>query len=318
MRVFERHASREAEIYTEAQTLLDDGFDTAFVLDLFREDAAWLEPMLGIATVVRETIQAEAPSFYFEASLKSRFLSAARERSAPAPAPSRHTAVRASLAGAGVLAGVTMLGVTTFGFITAENAEPGDWNYGLKQTNERLQYALARGNGKVDVQLRQAETRVYELQRQQAKGGLSVADLQRLSDETDELTDLAGRTQFDNIQKERLQALSTSTSKVLDDAQAKKPELAPAVATTRKSVDDAVSAGTGGTTTALPAATPPSDATASPSPSAEPSPSPSPAASATAQAEPSPAASPSATPTPAETPAPTAVAAPEETATPAP
>ena len=293
--------SREAEIYAEAQTLLDDGFEVPFVLDLFREDAAWLAPMLGTAAAVRSTIESEAPSFYFEASLKSRFLSAARERSAPAPVPSPSFPgrMRTGLAGAGILAGVTMLGVTTFGFITAENADPGDWNYGLKQTNERLQYAMARGNGKVDVQLRQAENRIYEIQRQQAKGGATTADLERLRDEANGLADLAAKRQFDDIQKERLQALSANSDKVLTEAVAKKPELAPAVQVTRQSVDDAVSAGTGGTTTSLPAPTPVVTATPSPAPTNEPSPSSSPSASPSATVEPS-----SSTPTSSPTPAP--------------
>ena len=319
--ILERRPSHEAEIYAEAQTLLDDGFESDFVLELFPDDTAWLAPMLGLSGGVKSAIQSEAPSYYFEASLKAKFLAAARERPAPVIERAGRISVRTGFASAGVMAAIGVLGIATFGFVTAENADPGDWNYGFKQTNERIQYALARGNDKVDVQLHQTEARVYEIQRQQAKGGLSASDLERLQEEARQLGELARSKPFDEAQLTRLQAISNTASRALDGAQANNPALAPAVATTRKSVDDAVSAGIGSTAT-LPAPTPTHTATPEASPSASPSAVPtasaSPAPSTTP--EPSPGATTSATPAPsataapAETPSPT----PSETATPAP
>jgi len=318
MRILERRPSHEAEIFAEAQTLLDDGFESDFVLELFPDDTAWLASMLGLSGGVKSAIQSEAPSYYFEASLKTRFLAAARERPAPVIERAGRVSVRTGFASAGVMAAIGALGIATFGFVTAENADPGDWNYGVKQTNERIQYALARGNDKVDVQLHQLDARVYEAQRQQAKGGLSASDLARLQDEARQLADLAKSTPFDETQLTRLQAISNTASRVLDEAKATKPDLGAAVATTRKSVDDAVSAGIGSTTT-LAAPTPSATPLASPSPSAEPSATVSPSPATTA--EPSPSATTSVSPAPSttaaaptETPSPT----PAETATPAP
>lgn len=319
--ILERRPNHEAEIYAEAQTLLDDGFGLDFVIELFHDDAAWLAPMLGVSGGVKVAMQSEAPSYYFEASLKTKFLAAARERSAPVIERAGRISVRTGFASAGVMAAIGALGIATFGFVTAENADPGDWNYGFKQTNERIQYALARGNDKVDVQLHQLDARVYEAQRQQAKGGLSASDLARLQDEARQLAGLAKNNTFDETQLTRLQATASTASRVLDDVVATNPALADVVATTRKTVVDAVSAGIGSTAT-LPAPTPTHTATPEASPSASPSAVPtasaSPAPSTTP--EPSPSATTSGTSAPSATVAPTETpsSTPSETATPAP
>ncbi len=333
IRIFERRAAREAEIYAEAQALLDDGLELPFVLGLFAEDESWLAPLLHTSQGLASAIEAEEPSYYFEASLKNRFLAAAREqRTVAVPAPPIRTNLFTTAASVGVTAAVGVIGVLTFGFVTADQADPGDWNYGFKQTQERVQYALARGNEKVDVQLRQTESRVWEIRRQQDRGGLSAADIERLQREAQALAELARVQQFDDVQRARLNLISETISPILEEARVRKPELGPVVATTRSAVDEAVAASAGPTAAVtLPEVPPQASATspaASASPTGEPSATPEPSATAvpsttaTATAEPSTTATvePSATasPSPGASPSPSPTPAPSETPSPSP
>ena len=77
--LFERKAYYEAETLAEAQALLDDGLDLDFVLGLFPDDVEWLEGMLTVSEELDAAYAVDSASYYFEASLKSKFLTGSRE-----------------------------------------------------------------------------------------------------------------------------------------------------------------------------------------------------------------------------------------------
>lgn len=317
-RLFERGAGREAEIFAEAQDLLDDGLDLDFVLDQFADDADWLEPMLLLTEETRTAAASLEPSYHFEASLKAKFLAAgaelAREERAeralpvlvPEPAPGPAARLRALAAGVGMVAASLALGVLTLGFVTAEGAVPGDWNYSLKLAQERLEYALSRGDNRVDVQLRQTESRVYELQAQLSQGKISESSLDRLQREARELAELATKYQLDDVQKARLRTIGETSNAILSDVSERRVALQPKARDTIETVNHAVAAGTGapvtpltptaqapsptpadeatepaGTETPEPALTPTPEPTDTPAPPTEEPPSPSPTETAT-------------------------------------
>lgn len=78
--VFRSRPGHEAALFAEAQTLIEDGLPLEEVLDIFSADAAWLRPLLECTESIEASLDAEPPSYYFHASLKSRFLEAANER----------------------------------------------------------------------------------------------------------------------------------------------------------------------------------------------------------------------------------------------
>lgn len=313
-RLFERKAGSQAEILAEAQALIDDGLDPDFVLSLFPDDADWLAGMLRVTAAVTDAYAAEPASYYFEASLKAKFLARAAEPITPAeplflPVPG-YSPVRTAVASIAVLSGAAAVGVLALGFVTAGDAVPGDWNYAFKLANERLEYTLSRGDGRIDVQLRQAEARVYELQQLAARNDNVVASLESLQRELRAIADLAEKQGgLSDVQKARVKSLAEQSSTVISQAR-NRPDVDPEkVAAAAAAIDDAVSAALGPVT---PLATPEPTAASTPSPAASPEPSP----SATSAAEPSPTAPPAETATPA--PAATAQPVEADTATPAP
>lgn len=313
-RLFERKAGSQAEILAEAQALIDDGLEPDFVLSLFPGDADWLAGMLRVTAAVTDAYAAEPASYYFEASLKAKFLARAAEPTTPAeplflPVPG-YSPVRTAVASMAVLSGAAAVGVLALGFVTAGDAVPGDWNYAFKLANERLEYTLSRGDGRIDVQLRQAEARVYELQQLAARNDSLVASLESLQRELRAIADLAEKQGgLTDVQKARVKSLAEQSSTVISQARSR-PDVDPEkVAAAAAAIDDAVTAALGPVT---PLATPEPTATAAPSPTATPEPSP----SATATAEPSPTAPPAETATPA--PAATTQPVEADTATPAP
>ncbi|MEO8541140.1 MAG: hypothetical protein ABI577_15465 [bacterium] len=307
--LFERKAGFQAELLAEAQSLVDDGLEVDFVLGLFPDDAPWLEGMLRLTDDIADVCAGEQPSYYFEASLKSQFLNAARTPKVVAPvvmpmptySPAR-TAV-ASMSVAGVAAAV---GVLALGFVTAGNSVPGDWNYTFKLANERLEYTLSRGDGRVDIQLHQAENRVYELQKLNSRGDVSPAQIVRIQREIDDLKQTAQQSDLDEMQKARLEGIGRQGRSVVADISQKQPTLPQeTVDAAAASFDDVVTLGTGGPkeiptpsptvvattpTVATPEATgtPVPTSTSTPEPTATPSPSASPSASPTESATPEP------------------------------
>ena len=143
-RFFDPRPGHDAELFAEAQALADDGLDREFVLALFPDDAGWLAELLDFSAEMKEAVASEPPSYYFEGSLKSKFLAAGRAAArAPEPQPvfalSRMRTVAASMS---VAMSAAVAGVISLGFVTAGSAVPGDWNYSFKLANERLEYTL--------------------------------------------------------------------------------------------------------------------------------------------------------------------------------
>lgn len=327
--LFERKASADAELLAEAQSLLDDGLDLDFVLGLFPDDAEWLEPMLTVTTGIRDAFASEQPSYYFEASLKSQFLGAAREPKpllpVVMPAPT-YSPVRTAVASMSVAGAAAAVGVLALGFITAGSSVPGDWNYTFKLANERLEYTLSRGDGRVDVQLHQAENRVLELQKLSSRGDVSPQQIERAQRDIADLKEMAQQYDLDQMQRARLEGVGRQGKSVLADITQKQPTLPQdTVNAAAAALDDVATLGAGGpreipTPTATATATATSSATASPSPSSTPQPTASVSPSPTESATPVPTASPSPSSTETATPDPTATSTVQpiesETATP--
>lgn len=311
--LFARKPDPQAETFAEAQALIDDGLDLEFVLGLFPEDAPWLRAELSFAKDVEETIAFEPPSYYFEASLKSRFIAAGRAVAQPvSPAP--RAPFRTAVASMGVLAGAGIVGVLALGFVTAGGSVPGDWNYTFKIANERLQYALASGNDRVDIQLKTAEQRVYELQKLTQSGDVNASDVASLRREMQSLADLAAQQPLDAVQKERAIGIAGTATAVLDNTRTVKPALDPSVSAAAAAVGNVTSV----VTSVNPLPPPVATATASPTATADPTATTSPTATSSASASPAPGRTPSPTPSPSPSPSPTHTPAPLPTATPTP
>lgn len=313
MKLFERRASREARVYADAQALLDSGLDPADLLDEFETDEEWLAPLLEIGSEAAAEYMAVQPDPEFSATLEQAFLAAARRPSFVADQEPAGGWLRTAVASAAVAAVVAGLGVLMFGLVTAEQAVPGDWNYTLKITRERLEDAFTSGDQQVDVQIRQTEARVYELQKLSGRGPISAGDLEKLDKEARELTEIARGRPLDEGQLARLRGIFEGVTLVLERTEEQQPELSAQVESTRKSVDEAIAATGAGPVTAIteptPTATEPATATAEPTATEEPQP------TATPEPSPSPEPSPTSPPetaTTAPTPAPTAVSSASE------
>jgi hypothetical protein len=294
--LFERKPSYAAQVLAEAQSLLDDGLDLDFVLGLFPHDEEWLAGMLQTSAAIEAAYAGDSASYYFEGSLKAKFLAAANR---PAPTPivlpaPQYSGTRTAVASMGVVSAAAGIGVLALGFITAGDAVPGDWNYTFKLANERLEYTLSRGDGRVDVQFRQTENRVYELQRLTRRGDVSVSTLESLEREARALAELSKVQPLDDVQKARAKSLAEQGSAVFTEAR-KQPEIdAARVDAAAAAFSDAVATALGAPVNELPTATattspepePTETATPEPSATAEPTGTPTPDATGTSTAEP--------------------------------
>jgi hypothetical protein len=315
MRLFDQAPGARDALYAEAQSLVDEGLELSFVLGLYPEDADWLAPLLETAGRVSEAYEATEPSFYFESSLKAKFLGAARVRFEPERVGAGSRVKRAFAAGS-VMAGAGAMAVLTLAFLTSGAALPGDWNYGFKLTQERLEYALSRGSGRLDAQIRQTEARVQEVQALASQGEVSPSVLQELLDETVQLRAEIEREKASAQEpgrQEKLRKLTDEGTTAVRALPASPPLEQKAASVARALEDTAQAAGIGPVATLTPEPEPAPEPTATPteapSPTATPSPTPAPP-------ETTPTLSPSPTPAPTETEPATATAAPAETASP--
>lgn len=245
---FRPRPGHSAVVLAEAQALLESGHDLDTVLAIYEHDSAWLAPLLECSENLQSAIDAEPPSYYFEASLKSRFLEAARERKyRPIEPQGVAGRARTAIASGIVLAGTAAAGIVTFGFVTADNAVPGDWNYVLKTTQERVDYALARGDSRVDIQLHQTHARVYEIQVLTDRGTISPEQIKKFESEVSQLrTQIEKQTaSVDAVQKTQLKALQDLSTVVLNAATEKNDRVKPAADSARSAVAGAVAASVG-------------------------------------------------------------------------
>lgn len=313
---FDPRPGYDAAVFAEAQALADDGLDREFVLGLFPDDAEWLDGLLAFSGGMKDAISADPPSYYFEASLKSRFLAAGREAArAPEAQPvfpfARMRTVAASMS---VALSAAVVSVITLGFVTAGSAVPGDWNYSFKLANERIEYTLSRGDSRVDVQFRLAEARVQEIRVLSSRGDVSASDLASLEREARALGDLARTQQFDDEQLERLKGIANRSAVVLNETRQKQPGLEPEVAAAAAAVNSVATTALATPPPATPSATvtptqtpdatttPPASVTPTPATAGTPATTPqaTPAASATANQVVTPPETPTATPSPGQ------------------
>lgn len=329
--LFERKASYEAEVLAEAQALIDDGLDLDFVLDLFPDEADWLAPLLETTTGIAGAMETESASYYFEASLKSKFLGAEREPKPvvpvviPAPAFSPVRTAIATFSVAGMAAAV---GIVSLGFITAGDSVPGDWNYTFKLANERFEYATSRGDHRIDLQVKQVQARIVELNKLSERGDVSPSQLERVQREWEDLQNVARDQELDAMRQAQIESARRSAVAVINDVTTRQPDLLPRAEAVAAAIGDTVTglAAPSPTATATATTTATAPASATESPTATPEPSPSATATPTPEATPAGTETPSATatPTPTEsaTPEPSATSteqpAPSETAAPSP
>jgi hypothetical protein len=306
-KLFDRQPDYRAATFAEAQALSDDGLDREFVLGLFPDDADWLSDMLQATEEIGDAYASEGPSYFFEASLKSKFLAAARTQPAPTP-QFNFGGLRTAAASLSVVSAAAGIGVLALGFVTAGNAVPGDWNYSFKLANERLEYTLSRGDDRIDVQIRQTQNRVEEIRIKSARGDASPEDIAKFERDARALIDLAQTHDLDDYQIATVKGVANQGAVVLNDVSKKQPELSPSVNAASDTLGQlqvlapATSTASATSIAAPPTSVNPTPGTPEPSGTAEPSPSASPAATGT----PTPEASATSTATPIE----------EETATP--
>lgn len=317
--MFSRRPGMRARIFAEAQSLIDDGLDREFVLELYADEEEWLAPLLASADLVIGAAARQEPSWYFEASLKQRFIEAGVRRArhasdeitiAPAPARSWSRA-SVGVAGGAVAAGAGVLAILALGFVTAEDAAPGDWNYVFKVGADRLDYRLSDGESRVTVQLQQTDRRIREIIELASAGSATEEDLNRLQDEATKVARIASQHPLDPQQQEQAIEVLDSASRVLADVAETNPALEEQARKTMQVVEEARAAAGGGsvnpivtpepTPTATPTPTPTATATATPTAT----PTPTEAATPGATGEASPGSSPAETATPAGTATPT-------------
>lgn len=321
--IFRRAPDPRAGLLAEALALYEDGLEIAAILALYpEEDQRWLRPLLSTGQIVSNALGDEESSFYFEGSLKAKVLEAAApvigggERD---PAPVRPLAAPRrwgmAVAGGVALAVVVAIGVVGFGFITAGDAVPGEWNYAFKRAAEGAEARFASGDERINVNIRQAQARIDEIQQLAVRGDLTRGHISRFTSELADLRALAEEETFDSLQQARVRGLSESAVAVLAETD---EDLAPAAEEAIDRAHEVAAAVSGGgavepvpepTATATvaptptPTATPEPAATVAPEPTATPDALPTPEPTATATPEPA--------ATATETPEPSATATPE-------
>ena len=281
-RPFRRTPDPRAEILAEALALYEDGLELTAILALYpEEDCEWLRPLLSTGQILAQAYEEEAASFYFEGSLKAKVLAAGEPvigGSAPAPGP-RLGQLGAALASVAVLVVAGALGVISFGFITAGDSVPGEWNYAFKRATEQTQSRFARGDERINVHIRQAQERIDEIQTLVARGDLNQGHISSFTDQLDDLRELAEEETFDPLQQAKVRGLSETAVAVLSDTE---EEIAPAAEDAIDRAYQVAAAVSGGEPPVAlaepePVASPESEPQASPEPEPEPSASPEPA-----------------------------------------
>lgn len=307
---FRRPPDPQAETFAEALALYEQGIEIAAILERYpEEEQTWLRPLLSTGQIIGGAFQAEEASYYFEGSLKAKVLAAATTpviggtAADPLPEPPRFGQLGATVASVAVLAVAAMLGVITFGFVTAGDSVPGEWNYGFKRATEQAQVRFASGDERINVHIRQAEERLDEIQALVARDSISSGHIDSFTDELEDILELAEEESFDRVQQTKVRNLSETAEVVLADVGETEEELAPAAAEAVVQARE-VAAAVGGD-----GVTPVDKPELAPTPTATPEP------TATPTPTPTPDPTPDSTPDPTPTPTPDPVATPEPTVT---
>ncbi len=292
---FRRTPDPQAEIFAEALALYEEGVEIADILARYPAEAReWLRPLLSTGVIIGGAFQEEEASYYFEGSLKAKALAAGAVEPVvggapvpPLPAPARFGQFGAAIASVAVLAVAGMLGVLTFGFVTAGDSVPGEWNYGFKRATEQAQVRFARGDERIDVHISQAQERIEEIQTLVSRGDLSPGHIVSFTDELRDIRELAEEEPFDRLQQAKVSSLSETAEVVLADVSEAEEEIGPVAAEAIDQAHQVAAAVSGGGDSApledldsTPAATPPATATTTPDPGT-------PAATETPAADPS-------------------------------
>jgi hypothetical protein len=296
---FRRSPDPQAETFAEALALYEQGVEIVAILERYPEDVqAWLKPLLSTGQIIGGALQAEEASYYFEGALKAKVLAAATpviggSNADPLPEPARFGQLGAAAASVAVLAVAGMLGVITFGFVTAGDSVPGEWNYGFKRATEQAQVRLARGDDRINVHIRQAEERIDEIQTLVARGDLSQGHIDSFRDELTDIREIAEEEPFDLLQQVKVKNISETAEVVLSDVGETEEALAPVADEAIDEARQVAAAVSGGATTPLEKPDPAPTATPTPEPTTpEPTPAPTPDPAPTATSTPGPTATP--------------------------
>ena len=280
---FRRTPDPQAETFAEALALYEEGMEIAAILERYpEEEQAWLQPLLSTGQIIGGAFHAEEASYYFEASLKAKVLAAAEpviggEPAEALPAPPRFGQLGAAFASVAVLVVAGMLGVISFGFITADESVPGEWNYGFKRATEQAQVRFATGDDRINVRIRLAQERIDEIQALASRGSLSEGHIDSFTDELDDIRELAEEENFDALQQAKVKSLSETAEVVLADVGETEEELAPAAAEAIDHAQQVAAAVSGGPVTPIkdkpePEVTPTAGETPAATPTPEPTP----------------------------------------------
>ena len=237
MQLLTRKPAEHAQIFAEAQALVDDGLDRDLVLDLFAEDAAWLAPMLGATVSVSLSASGIEPSYYFEASLKQKFLAAGarkqREaRGRPILASSQpQNRFRTAMASTALVGAAAAIGVVALGIIRSDDPGSGNGRPG----------AASQIVSRLDTHLAESEAHLRVIAERASSGQISAADIAQLNEDATVLTALAHETPLDPNQREQARGIVDKAVTVLSTAQ-EKPEFQAKVESTFTNVSTAAAA----------------------------------------------------------------------------
>ena len=222
---FRRTPDPQAEIFAEALALYEEGMEIAAILERYTGEVQdWLKPLLSTGQIIGGAFEAEEASYYFEGALKAKVLAAAQPviggaPEPPLPAPPRFGQLGAALASVAVLVVAGMLGVITFGFVTAEESVPGEWNYGFKRATEQAQVRFASGDERINVRISIAQERIDEIQTLVLRGDLSEGHIDSFTSELDDIRELAEEESFDSLQQAKVRSLSETAEVVLSETE---------------------------------------------------------------------------------------------------
>ena len=191
--------------------------------------------MLGTSLDLIDATEEIQPSYFFEASLKQKFLAEGartqpeRQRSPILGTPSPAHRFRTAMAGTALVGAAAAIGVFAFGVIRSD--DPGKPDTGGALVSRT----------RFDQRLQETQVRVNEILQRAATGSVSAADLDQIQVDAAALGALAQEVPLDSQQKERFRDVANTAVTALNVAQ-EKPELKPRAESAFDNVTHAASA----------------------------------------------------------------------------